>query len=203
MDVDDTSDAMAAAMGFSSFGAQKSNKRRKFNPTADAVVATSATIPFHPTTTGSNMTPLGHRPQNHDEVDLDENGEDGTAPGVAHHPGMSHDPEPQCLDTAPSSVPDSANRLQPMIDTSLGSSMAPNLPRKPPPSLIPRGLLSHGDHRGHHQERAQHRQQGGKWWEDYYDPAFIINPWEKLETSMGFEPLGQWVSWEEAKTART
>ncbi|KAI1269464.1 hypothetical protein F5Y18DRAFT_99357 [Xylariaceae sp. FL1019] len=207
MDVDDASDAMAAAMGFSSFGAQKANKRRKFNPTADAVVASSATIPLHPTTTGSNTTPLGHRPQNHDEVDLDEDGEDGTAPGVAPEPGVSgskHDDlEPQYLDAAPSVMPDPANSLQSRTVTALGSSTAPNLPPKPPPSLNSGGPPSHGGTRGHRQDRVQHRQQGAKWWENYYDPAFIVNPWEKLETSMGFEPLGQWVSWEEAKTART
>ncbi len=53
---DEEQDAMAASMGFSSFGAQ-SNKRRKYNSKTDAVI--DKTKPLKAMGSGSNKTPLG------------------------------------------------------------------------------------------------------------------------------------------------
>ncbi|KAI0541445.1 hypothetical protein GGR58DRAFT_19651 [Xylaria digitata] len=230
----DTATAMAAAMGFSSFGAQKPNKRRKFNPSTDAFVASdspsnsasTSTLPFHrynendnyAATTGSNTIPLGVRKQNVGEVDLDDDQDGVQLPsgGQAAQSivmGDDEDPEPQYLDTSRPSAPivvNSADALQSRIDAIVGSSAdaytSPQLPPHPhshPSSTIVSTAHSSRGGRGGHQHNLDREDRSGtKWWEDYYDPAFIVNPWENLEKAKGLEPRGTWVSWEEAKMAR-
>ncbi|GAW14823.1 hypothetical protein ANO14919_042260 [Xylariales sp. No.14919] len=229
----DTATAMAAAMGFSSFGAQKPNKRRKFNPSTDAFVASdspsnstsTSTLPFHRyndndgdniAITGSNTVPLGVRKQNVDEIDLDgDQDEAHPAPdGQAAQPITTEDdedPEPQYLDTSRPSAPiavDSADALQSRIDAIVGSSAyAPTSSQLPPRPSFSSTIASDGhssrDRGGHQHNMTREGQSGTRWWEGYYDPAFIINPWDSLEKSNGLEPRGDWVSWEEAKTAQT
>ncbi|KAI3319132.1 hypothetical protein HD806DRAFT_294487 [Xylariaceae sp. AK1471] len=204
-DDEDTAAAMAAAMGFSSFGAQKSNKRRKFNPSTDAVVDEAAS-------TGSNMIPLGMRKKNTDEVDLDDDDveEEHTASVSQAAQGTTtdhddEDPEPQYLDTsrppAPI-VPEPTDELQSMIDTIVGSSADTNPPPQVSSSVVSSGLSIRGGRGGRQRNMNRDGRPGTKWWEGYYDPAFITNPWEKLEKSIGLEPRGPWVSWEEAKAAQ-
>ncbi|KAI1358566.1 hypothetical protein F5Y08DRAFT_112186 [Xylaria arbuscula] len=218
----DDATAMAAAMGFSSFGAQQPNKRRKFNPNTDAFVApdssstSTSALPFHRynqdgghfATTGSNMIPLGARKQNVDEIDLgdDEDGIHNAPTGQITRPSAADDEEdfePQYLDTSRPSAPviaDSADSLQTRIDDIVSGSkeayIPPQLPSNPPAGA---GYPSRGGHGG----RQRNNQSGTKWWEDYYDPAFITNPWDNLEKSHGLEPRGTWISWEEAKAAKT
>ncbi|KAI1419528.1 hypothetical protein F5Y12DRAFT_243654 [Xylaria sp. FL1777] len=227
----DTATAMAAAMGFSSFGAQKPNKRRKFNPSTDAFVAPSAAststsssaLPFHRyndddynlvATTGSNTVPLGVRKQNVDEIDLD-SGEDVEhlpAGGQAAQPTTAdededEDPEPQYLDTSrPSArvVAEPADALQSKIDAIVGSSADTyNPPPLPSSSVVSDEHSSRRGRGGLQGNMNRDGQSGTGWWEDYYDPAFIVNPWDSLEKANGLEPRGTWVSWEEAKAAQT
>ncbi|KAI1351935.1 hypothetical protein F5Y01DRAFT_107001 [Xylaria sp. FL0043] len=231
----DTATAMAAAMGFSSFGAQKPNKRRKFNPSTDAFVApTSSSIsasdstsssapPFHryndslghnhKATTGSNTIPLGPRRRNVDEIDLD--GDDGAEPFTPGdqraQPTTANDdeaePEPQYLDTSRPSlsvVADPADAIQLKIDAIVGSSADAHASLPPPSSYIVGAVDTSGGSRGGRQRTTNRDNRSSTgWWQDYYDPSFIVNPWENLEKANGLEPRGTWVSWEEAKAAQS
>lgn len=88
-DMDDDSAAMAAAMGFTGFGSQRPNNKRKFNPHADAMADFSSGEPSAPAITGANNAPLGQRRpmmnlpppssgagDNADEIDLADEGGD-------------------------------------------------------------------------------------------------------------------------------
>ncbi|OAQ99956.1 hypothetical protein LLEC1_04026 [Akanthomyces lecanii] len=70
---DDTAEAMAAAMGFSSFGAQNpQSKKRKYNPNNDAVVSIDGD---ERRGTSANSAPVERRrapPANADEIALDD-----------------------------------------------------------------------------------------------------------------------------------
>ncbi|EHK41337.1 hypothetical protein TRIATDRAFT_180523, partial [Trichoderma atroviride IMI 206040] len=82
MDMPLDDDAMAQAMGFSSFGHQNRPQKRKYNPHADAVISSdskTAQRAAKPSATGSNSTPLGvpsskssQAAANADEIDLDD-----------------------------------------------------------------------------------------------------------------------------------
>ncbi|KAI1740976.1 hypothetical protein F4680DRAFT_77092 [Xylaria scruposa] len=226
-DSEDTAAAMAAAMGFSSFGAQKPNKRRKFNPSTDAFVAsmspsdpTSDSGPHfyehadsHITTTGSNMVPLGIRKKNLDEIDLEDDEDEGRLPPGSrdsreyqHNITDDDDPEPQYLDTSRPSAPiiaDPVDRLQSTIDAIVGSSADACVPPQLSSSVVAGGQPNRGSRGGTQRNMNRDNRSGVKWWEGYYDPAFIVNPWDKLEKANGLEPRGAWVSWEEAKGAQT
>ncbi|KAI0116478.1 hypothetical protein GGR51DRAFT_319159 [Nemania sp. FL0031] len=230
-DAEDTATAMAAAMGFSSFGAQKPNKRRKFNPSTDAFVApispsnsasiSASALPFHryndnyAATTGSNTVPLGNRRQNTnvDEIDLDD--DDDNENGSQFSPKAQstqrittddddEDPEPQYLDTSRPSAPivtDPADDVQSKIDAIVGSSAGPYTPAQPSSSVAGSEFSSRGG-RGERQRNINRDKSRTKWWDGYYDPAFIVNPWDNLEKAKGLEPRGAWVSWEEAKAVQ-
>ncbi|KAK5632561.1 hypothetical protein RRF57_008275 [Xylaria bambusicola] len=223
----DNATAMAAAMGFSSFGAQQPNKRRKFNPNTDAFVApglsaiSTANSAFHfhrhneagghTTTTGSNTVPLGVRKKNVDEIDLDDDEVVEQLPSTGQMTQSTtaydeEDPEPQYIDTSRPSAPvvfDSTGPLQSKIDAIVRSSKeiytAPQLPS----TVMASGRYSNrADHGGHQRNMNREDQSGTKWWEDYYDPTFIMNPWDELEKVRGLEPRGTWISWKDAKTAQ-
>ncbi|KAI4599124.1 hypothetical protein KJ359_002082 [Pestalotiopsis sp. 9143b] len=191
---DDGADAMAAAMGFSSFGTQPSAKRRKFNSTSDSFVAGSSSSSGGDHGKGANALPLGTRPpaqrpsqpppqqQNANEISLDDDDDD---------------PEPQFIDTsrpsAPLPAPGDAS-VQATIDSIVGSTGAPD----PGEHHVGGGQGGHGGHRGG--PRGDARRGGQPWYQDYYDPTANMNPWEKLEKQNGLEPLGNdWLSWEESK----
>ncbi|KAI0193730.1 hypothetical protein EV127DRAFT_249377 [Xylaria flabelliformis] len=218
-DSEDDATTMAAAMGFSSFGAQKPNKRRKFNPSTDAFVDSdpaSASGPHfykhadsHITTTGSNMVPLGIRKKNIDEIDLEDDDEGRLPPDSResqHNITDDDDPEPQYLDTSRPSAPivaDPVDPLQSTIDAIVGSSADSGVSPQLSSSVMADGQPNRGGREGPQRNMNQDNRSGVKWWEDYYDPAFIVNPWDKLEKANGLEPRGSWVSWEEAKGAQT
>jgi hypothetical protein len=74
---DDDQALMAQAMGFSAFGSQHPNKKRRYNPRADAG---GFSLPPKPASTGANSTTLGLKPSkgsNADEIALDDDGDDG------------------------------------------------------------------------------------------------------------------------------
>ncbi|ETS79383.1 hypothetical protein PFICI_09236 [Pestalotiopsis fici W106-1] len=196
---DDNTDAMAAAMGFSSFGAQPSAKRRKFNSNTDSFIDAPSRNTDHGN--GANAMPLGIRSaksqpsaaapppppqpkQNENEISLEDD---------------EDDPEPQYLDTSrPAASVGTAPTpgdaaIQATIDNIIGSTGAPG------PEAHHVG--GHGDRHGPRQAGGDRRRGGGQpWWEDYYDPTANMNPWEKLEKQSGLEPLNNdWLSWEESK----
>lgn len=204
MEDDDGADAMAAAMGFSSFGTQPSAKRRKFNSSSDSYVAGSSSSSGGDHGKGANALPLGTRPpppaqrpsqpalpqqqQNANEISLDDDDDDDNF-------------EPQYIDTsrpaapaeaAPAPAPGDA-AVQATIDSIVGSAGLPGSGE----------LQVGGGHGGHHRggPRGDSRHRGGQpWYQDYYDPTANMNPWEKLEKQNGLEPLGNdWLSWEESK----
>ncbi|KAI1136633.1 hypothetical protein F5Y05DRAFT_414889 [Hypoxylon sp. FL0543] len=213
-DTEDTTAAMAQAMGFSSFGGQNnSNKRRKFNPRADAVVAStsSSNIPIHhnggarQVGSGSNATPLGVRSRNEDEIDLEEDEDDANMPTIGAHGRLNDenndDLEPRYLDTSrpPAAIAVDLNEdVQSRINTILQAS-SDSVLDAPSLSNTGGGPSSRGSRGGHQANRDRGHQSGKKWWEGYYDASSNINPWERLEQTKGLEPRGRWMSWEEAK----
>ncbi|KAI1161849.1 hypothetical protein F5B18DRAFT_422162 [Nemania serpens] len=244
----DTAAAMAAALGFSSFGAQKPNKRRKFNPGADAFVASTSggALPFHSDDydntqiTGSNKVPLGlrRRNMNTDEIDLGDDDEDGeqpppTVPATRQATTYSdygdggddgnvgdydaEEPESRYLDTSrpsapivadpvadPAADPAADDDLQSKIDAIVGSSThAHASPQQSSSSVVGGSYPGRGGYGEHQRHMNRDGRSGAKWWEGYYDPGSITNPWDSLEKAKGLEPYGSWMSWEEAKAART
>ncbi|KAI1472069.1 uncharacterized protein F4812DRAFT_204116 [Daldinia caldariorum] len=207
-DTEDTTAAMAQAMGFSSFGAQNnSNKRRKYNPRADdAVVAsTSTSIAFHEAKSGSNAIPLGVRRKNQDEIDLEDEEEAGNKDSRRQDDLKGEDdgePEPQYLDT--SRPPDTAS-ASPLNNTLPYTSInaTPGNYSGHAQSLGASGSGGFANQSaGHSRYQARQsygREPGKAWWDDYYDPSSNTNPWEPLENVMGLGPRGSWMSWEEAK----
>ncbi|KAK6825333.1 hypothetical protein PG987_012827 [Apiospora arundinis] len=208
--------AMAEAMGFSSFGGQNHpSKRRKYNARADAafVVADGdeSTLALHyDAGSGSNNTPLGERRQpkkqktNTDEIDLDDNDNDGDQDAEGDGDGQNaagdnvdaQAPAAQYLDPS-QPIPD---QVQSEIDAIVGDH---GLPKKPVVSAVPakRGGPAQSGSRHHGGGgRGGDRESGQPWWDDYYDPAFNTNPWEKVEKKLGMEPRGTWLSYDESKT---
>ncbi|KAI1204523.1 uncharacterized protein F4807DRAFT_328757 [Annulohypoxylon truncatum] len=220
---EDTAAAMAEAMGFSSFGMQNANKRRKFNPRADEAVTASTTIPLHQSgtvkeaRTGSNTTPLGVRTRNEDEIDLEE---DEDEPNVSKsdvrdslNDQSNDNPGPQYMDTSrpPTAVMAELNDdIQSKIDSITGVSSdqawgTPSSTTSIDGGTSYRGGRGRGGHqasrgRGRGRGGGQGHEPGKKWWEGYYDPSTNTNPWEALEKASGLEPVGSWMSWEEAKS---
>ncbi|KAI1454118.1 hypothetical protein F4805DRAFT_461050 [Annulohypoxylon moriforme] len=228
-DSEDTAAAMAEAMGFSSFGSQNANKRRKFNPNADeAFVASTSTstIPLHQgggvreAKSGSNATPLGVRTQNKDEIDLED---DDDEPEVLHnevHHSLSNSNDgnlgPQYMDTSrpPTAITtEPTDDIQSKIDSITGipsnqwgaQSSASNIDG----GASYRGGYGRGGHqpnrgrgrgKGRGRGGGQGHESGKNWWEGYYDPTTNTNPWGSLEKTNGLEPLGSWMSWEEARS---
>ncbi|KAL7934852.1 hypothetical protein V8C35DRAFT_20875 [Trichoderma chlorosporum] len=179
MDAPLDDDAMAQAMGFSSFGAQNRPQKRKYNPHADAIVGSdSATAQRagRPSATGSNSTPLGlssRKPDpaaaNADEIDLDGDEDEGDDDAVASD--LAGVPERPGESSAPALV------------------RPPGLPDRPPPGI---GFTasSRGSQRSH---GAQDSSQRTVEWEGYYDPWSNENPWRRLEASRGLQSLGTWI----------
>ncbi len=210
--------AMAEAMGFSSFGAQP-NKRRKFNPGADAFVAsaptatsviqTSSNLIGGAVASGSNSTPLGTRTQNHDEIALDLNDDDGVkngssavGPGDIRGQVDGDDPEPQYLDTSrplATASEEPSDNLQAKIDSIVGTSHEPQSRSLTLPVFNPGTRGGRGGRGGYQSAHGRGLEQNKKWWEDYYDPSSNVNPWERLEQDHGLKPRGCWMTWEEAK----
>ncbi|KAI1821217.1 hypothetical protein F4861DRAFT_482008 [Xylaria intraflava] len=194
---------MAAAMGFSSFGTQKPNKRRKFNASDNAVA-----------TTGSNMIPLGARKRNMDEIDLENDGDENedrvvpTGQVVTERRAKTdfdEDSRSPYLDTShrPATiVPGPADDFQSKIDAIIGGSANVQTSTSPSYSVTGGEQSSQDDHGRRYHNTNPDGRAVTKWWDNYYDPTSIINPWDALEKSNGLAPRGHWMSWDEAKAAR-
>ncbi|KAL7798221.1 hypothetical protein V8C37DRAFT_249085 [Trichoderma ceciliae] len=178
-------EAMAQAMGFSSFGAQNRPQKRKYNPLADAIVdsdSKTARRSAKTSATGSNSTPLGvlsRKPDQHaanaDEVDLDEDDDEGEGEGdnggiASNAAGIPEKP------SEPSSTP---------------ALVRPHgLPERPAPGT---GFMgSSGSQLGSHGNQEGARRTA--WDEGYYDPSSNENPWRRLEELKGLQSLGTWIS---------
>ncbi|KAL7922017.1 hypothetical protein ACQKWADRAFT_294204 [Trichoderma austrokoningii] len=169
----DDDDAMAQAMGFSSFGHQNRLQKRKYNPHADAVTSSdskTAQRAAKPSATGSNSTPLGvpsgkpsQAAANADEIGLDDEDEDGV--------GNDDDD-----DIASNTAAESA--ATPALVRPHG------LPECPVPGT---GLI--GPSGGH-----EHGSRHDIWYDGYYDPKSNENPWRRLEGSRGLQSVGTWLS---------
>ncbi|TWU78876.1 hypothetical protein ED733_007698 [Metarhizium rileyi] len=162
----DAAAAMAAAMGFSTFGAQdRPQKKRRYNAAVDA--ATSAPQPptgSRATPTGSNLTPLGDqgltsskKPGNQANTEANDENED----------------EPSEESAPPQPSPNHGLPARPAPGMGFG---------KPPPAR----LQSH--------QHTSPAESSGVWYEGYYDNTSNENPWERLEKDMGLETKGTWVS---------
>ncbi|KAJ6784911.1 hypothetical protein PWT90_02384 [Aphanocladium album] len=182
---DDTAAAMAAAMGFSSFGAQNpSSKKRKYNHNNDAVVSIDNTQSHG---TGANSAPLAERrapPANADEIALDDDDDDDDeADDGAHDGGHA-----SAANSSGNASADAGSGIPPGI----GAGIA-GLPQRPAPP--------HGGFPGHQQRRGGGPRHGSGghhginklWYEDYYDHFSNENPWAKLEKAAGLEPISTWV----------
>ena len=178
MDADEAAEAeaMAAAMGFSSFGAQKlPSKKRKYNPHADA--STSADIHKPTSSTGANSAPLGTRPApptNTDEIQLDDDDD--------------NDEEEVAADgnTAAAAVAETG-------DIATQDAYYPaGLPQRPAAGMD----FVNSQNQRHN--AGQNRQGGGRqhnklWYENYYDHLSNENPWARLEKKLGLQPRGSWI----------
>ncbi|RFU30581.1 hypothetical protein B7463_g5742, partial [Scytalidium lignicola] len=197
IDEDEEASAMAAAMGFSSFGTQSNpNKKRKFNPVIDAFVdgqelAGSDRGGNKEQGTGGNTIPLG-KPRvigassktakaDSDEIDL---GYDDEEPV---REDMEED-GPQYIDTSRPAPIDSQKEIQDKIDAILAniepsSSASVTLP---PNKLAPsqdnvRVSMSDRGSIASSSRPSQRGQRNEFWYIGYYDPSFNENPWARLE----------------------
>ncbi|KAI9158605.1 hypothetical protein HJFPF1_06603 [Paramyrothecium foliicola] len=178
LDADADAQAMASAMGFASFGAQdRPQKKRKYNPNADAAGLVSQATPPKQATTGSNSTPLGTStraappPQalsNTDEISLEE---DGEAEG-----GVS-------LGTEGSEATGAEQGTK--AESQLHWQQH-GLPQRPPAQF----------QQPAHNSSRFHGHAGGQapWYDGYYDPSSNENPWRRLEDSLGLQSKGSWLS---------
>ncbi|KAM3537295.1 hypothetical protein ARSEF1564_009784 [Beauveria bassiana] len=176
---DDTADAMAAAMGFSSFGAQNPpSRKRKYNPNNDAVVSIDNPQRHG---TGANSAPVGERqapPANADEIALDDEVDDD---------GANNNGEVAAAGEAEGVSADAAGGSS----HGIGAGIA-GLPQRPAPA--------HGGFAGtqHRRGGAPRQASGGHhginklWYEDYYDHFSNENPWAKLEEAAGLQPISTW-----------
>ncbi|KEY64074.1 hypothetical protein S7711_07436 [Stachybotrys chartarum IBT 7711] len=172
MDFDDDDAAMQQAMGFSAFGAQDHpQKKRRYNPHADAAVPTVSDTPgFIPK--GSNSTPLSATRRGGDkEASGLDGGVDSTnattstlAPSTAANPN--------------------AGAQDPTIQAQPRPAGLPERPAVGVDSANP----SYGGGTAHHRGAKN-----DKWYEGYYDPSSNENPWQRLESSLKLQSKGSWL----------
>lgn len=184
MDSPPDDEAMAQMLGFSSFGGQDHpHKKRKYNPNADAAEIASSSHDQQQqnhrrgkgaSTTGSNSTPLGTRTAvNAEEISLEDD-EDG--------PG----------ETLIASAPDSAPVSLP-AQTLVRPAGLPERPAIGAGSAGSFGGSSRRAAKERHHNRNLDIDSSKPWYTDYYDSSSNQNPWQRLETSLGLQPLGTWM----------
>lgn len=194
--------AMAAAMGFSSFGAQEGHpsKKRRYNPRADAASDAVEAAPY--AASGANDVPIASRaPHNADEIDLGDDGDDAhDEPAVPTIDGPALAYTQKQIDEL-LAQPDDANGA-PEVGTAPAPGGAGNgvaLPSRPNPSWgqgrhgsAPQRGGGRGNGNGQ-QQRPRDGEPSKPWWEGYHDPRSNENPWRELEAAAGLQPLGSWV----------
>jgi hypothetical protein len=160
---EDEAEAMAKAMGFSSFGTQGPTKKRKFNPKTDAMVEGQELASLDRggkkgQGSGGNKIPLG-KPRvlgvssksNQEEIELDEEDEepmyiDTSLPPPSKQDGSEEDESPAYIDTSLPPPNDEARAAQQKIDAILASRTTPPVPpdskikMKPQISEVGRGV---------------------------------------------------------------
>lgn len=177
--------AMMEAMGFSSFGMQKpANKKRKYNPHADASFEkTKKTVQ---SSTGANSMPLGtpaqrqpcpaQPPANTGEISLDDDDEDKEEGAeTLNTTGSVPIAQPDAGGSTPKALPAHLVGLPARPANVAGSGSAPQ-----------HGNQNHG--------RAEKGGHNPIWYEGYYDHRSNENPWAALEKQHGLQPLGTWPS---------
>jgi hypothetical protein len=208
VDSEDEAEAMAKAMGFSSFGNQGPLKKRKFNPKTDAVVdgqgpAEAQEVFNNEQGSGGNRIPLGRSRVFPTEAD-DEVAQDKGVALQQHHPGTQHTPAadginevessdgPAYLDTSLPAPSESAGLTQARIDAILAASAAtastPTNAGNEAVSGDPGGAQagSPGTRPSSLPQRPGPRgQRNEQWYLGYYDPSFNENPWAQLEREKG------------------
>lgn len=187
-DVDDEQ-AMAEALGFSSFGMQdRPQKKRRYNPHADAVIVDKPENP-NPTksSSGANSTPLGAPSAaaqgvtgaNGNEIDLDDDELDQRPPKGASSEGAQ--------DLTQVRLPGGVHAYQAGL---------PQRPTPGPGSAGPgpgsAGPYQQGGGRQNHQAGSWTNQDEREWYEGYYDHSSNANPWDRLEKSLGLQSTGTW-----------
>jgi hypothetical protein len=142
---EDEAEAMAKAMGFSSFGTQGPTKKRKFNPKTDAMVEGQELASLDRggkkgQGSGGNKIPLG-KPRvlgvapksNQEEIELDEeDGEpayiDTSLPPPSKQDDSEEDEGPAYIDTSLPPPNEEARAAQQRIDAILANSTTPPVP---------------------------------------------------------------------------
>ncbi|KAH8803118.1 hypothetical protein F5884DRAFT_496574 [Xylogone sp. PMI_703] len=206
IDEDEEASAMAAAMGFSSFGTQPNpNKKRKFNSATDAFVEGQQLAELYRggkkgQGTGGNQIPLGkprvigasseNSKKNSDEIDLGEDEEE--EPAVEE---KDEEEGPQYIDTSLPPPVESQRKVQEQIDSILanaGSSTSGSTTLPPSQNHL-RGPASDAGSIAGSSRPAQRGQRNEFWYVGYYDPSFNENPWARLEQEKGLKTSGTWV----------
>ncbi|KAK5997248.1 hypothetical protein PT974_02602 [Cladobotryum mycophilum] len=185
MDAPTDEEAMAQAMGFSSFGTNRPQKR-KYNPQADAVVDAKRNN-NKAVSTGSNSTPLGTGAYNANEITLDDEVNNGDEPA----PEAEAEEAVAVPATQEANAADSAPQEAPVRPA--------GLPARPAPGA---GFMgpSRGHQGGHQGGHANASGSKRPWYEEYYDPSSNENPWQRLEVSLDLQPLGTWLEREQKAT---
>lgn len=208
IDEDEDASAMAAAMGFSSFGTQnKPNKKRKFNSATDAFVEGQELASLDKggrkgQGTGGNTIPLG-KPRvfgtatengkaNDEEIDLEDEDEEPVGEVASDEEG------PQYIDTSRPAPAESQRIVQDQIDAIVANAQpAISETDAPPPSggahASGRGPGSDVGSVTSSSRPGQRGQRNELWYIDYYDPSFNENPWARLEEQKGLKTTGSWL----------
>lgn len=178
--------AMMEAMGFSSFGMQKpANKKRKYNPHADASFEKAKKTVQ--SSTGANSMPLGtpaqrqpplaQPPANTDEISLDDDDDD------------DKDNDAEALNAA-KDVSVANVDAECSLPKTLPAHLV-GLPARPANGAGSGSASQHGNQNRGRPERGEHNP---IWYEGYYDHRSNENPWAALEKQHGLKPLGTWPS---------
>ncbi|KAL2155501.1 hypothetical protein VTH82DRAFT_243 [Thermothelomyces myriococcoides] len=169
--------SMASTMGFTSFGGgdnARPFKKRRFNPHLDeAVIATRGPGP-----TAHTAGPVATHGITYNDDDND---------------GFTRDDDDDGADYLDADAPPTPSGAAFPAMTA-GSQPAGGWYN---PGNFQRGRGG----RGRGGARGGGGRGGGRggsfnpfWYEDYYDPSFNENPWERLEKLKGLEPVGTWLS---------
>lgn len=203
-DSDEEADAMAAAMGFSSFGTQGPPKKRRFNPNTDALVDDQELQALDRggkkgQGSGGNTIPLGKQRiigqkaivNNEDEIDMGEGEEEA---------------EPAYMDTSQQAPLEEQEAMQQKIDAILAGldqdaedgedaflsrDIEPTYPQAQH-QLPQRPIHAPTGYATKDQKSRVWGQRNELWYVGYFDPNFVQNPWAKLEREKGLQARGDW-----------
>ncbi|KAK4237668.1 hypothetical protein C8A03DRAFT_15817 [Achaetomium macrosporum] len=209
--------ALAATLGFTSFGTQDNDdsrpaKKRRFNPQSDiAIIADDAS---HSKTTTEHSTLTAHKaqlptkPKPASSTDKITYSDSNDANGNGNGEGDDNDdfeldldpdapPSPSAGGTStPTPAAAETEKTEAAKPTSASASAATSLPTPTLTSATPPTTAGRGGGRG---ALGGGRSGGGvgginpQWYIDYYDPSSNENPWEGMEKFKGLEPVGTWL----------